>query len=294
MVGGTNQAVQCMSTTEAGMNRLLVVEFTKMTGAGNDFIVIDNRFYHFTDTELGNMARSWCPRRTGIGADGLLALNPSHEYDWHMRYVNADGSFGTMCGNGARCLARFARLAGISGTDHTFFSDAGVYTAHIPDEGPVRLYVPTPRAFKQDVPMDGQTSFPVACTLWTGTEHAVVFTEEVDVLDLTRIGPSMRSSRALGHAGANVDFVHVTGPHSLKVRTFEKGVEAETLACGTGALASTLVAAHLGHVQGPVVGVTMPGGELHVGFNGDPLNPTGLYLEGPAEVVYRGTVDMIL
>jgi diaminopimelate epimerase len=282
------------------MQRALVVEFTKMNGAGNDFIVIDNRFYHFSDEELQKFAVRYCPRRTGIGADGLLALNASDSADWRMRYVNADGSFGTMCGNGARCLARFARAAGIPASGersglpvNRFETDAGVYAASISPDGLVRLFVPPPRAFRADVPMAAETPFPTACAVWTGTEHAVVFSDDVDRLELDRYGQRMRYSEALGAAGANVDYVQVTGASGLKVRTWEKGVEAETLACGTGAVASALVAAHLGHVAGPDITVEMPGGKLNVGFSGEPLNPTEVHLEGPAESVYRGTIEII-
>ncbi|MEQ9103878.1 MAG: diaminopimelate epimerase [Rhodothermales bacterium] len=282
------------------MQRALVVEFTKMNGAGNDFIVIDNRFYHFSDAELQKLAVRYCPRRTGIGADGLLALNASHTADWRMRYVNADGSFGTMCGNGARCLAQFARAAGIPASGErsgvpvsNFVTDAGVYAAHVSPEGWVRLFVPPPRAFRSDVPMAAETPFPTACTIWTGTEHAVVFSDDVARLDLEVYGRPMRYSQALGDAGANVDYVQVTGPSRVKVRTWEKGVEAETLACGTGAVASALVAAHLGLVEGPVVTVVMPGGKLYVGCGGEPLNPTDVHLEGPAESVYRGTIEIM-
>ncbi len=130
------------------MQRKLILEFTKMNGAGNDFIVIDNRFYNFSDDELADLARRFCPRHVGIGADGVLAFarptDAAHHY--RMRYVNADGSIGTMCGNGACCLARYARHAGLLDETMRFESDAGVYRAFVPPEpeAPVRLFVPPP------------------------------------------------------------------------------------------------------------------------------------------------------
>lgn len=274
------------------MRRTLVVEFTKMNGAGNDFIVIDNRFYHFSDSELRDFARRWCPRQTGIGADGVLAMNVSDSQDYRMRYINADGSLGTMCGNGARCLARFARMAGVDHEEHAFESDAGVYRALVPLDGSVRLYVPGPERFREDVRLMETGSGARACYIWTGTEHAVVMTDDVAAYPVAEHGPSMRRHPALGDAGANIDFVEVSGPSTLTVRTFEKGVEAETLACGTGAIASALVALQTGAVRGSVIDVIMPGGTLHIGIEGPPLSPRSLYLEGPADAVFRGTVEI--
>ncbi len=274
------------------MNNTLVVEFTKMSGAGNDFIVIDNRFYHFGDEELSRLATTWCPRRTGVGADGVLALNSSPDVDFRMRYFNADGSRGTMCGNGARCLVLFATLAGMDGSNLVFDSDAGMYAARVTGPSRVRLQVPAPRDYREDVAMPEASGFGTASYIWTGTEHAVVFVPKVSILDLLRSGPTMRNAPALGEAGANVDYVEVLSQNALRVRTWEKGVEAETLACGTGALASAVVAAQAAHVSGPSIDVHMPGGTLRVHMDGDPLAPDQLALEGEARVVYRGTLDM--
>jgi len=270
--------------------RKFVLEFTKMSGAGNDFIVIDNRFYRFTADELSGFALRWCARRTGVGADGLLALCLPESEDAHYRmaYYNADGSLGTMCGNGARCLARFAVDAGIEGDPLLFDSDAGLYRASVQDDS-VRLFVPPPERYSASVDLQSTSERPA--TIWTGTEHAVVFVDDVDSTDVSGIGNAIRSDVALAPAGANVNFVQVVSEDTLRVRTFEKGVEAETLACGTGSIASSIVAARtraLGHSR---FEVHMPGGVLHVGFNGSAEAPTDLYLEGPAEEIYRGTVS---
>ncbi len=274
------------------MTGTLVVEFTKMTGAGNDFIVIDNRFYQFSDDELSEVARTWCPRRTAVGADGVLALNASPGVDFRMRYFNADGSRGTMCGNGARCLVQFAALSGMDGSRLVFDSDAGSYSAHVTGPDSVRLHVPAPRDFRLHVAMPEASGFEQGTYIWTGTEHVVVFVPTVTMLDISHAGPLMRHAPDLGDAGANVDFVEVEGPGTLRVRTWEKGVEAETLACGTGALASALVAMHAGYVSGPTVNVEMPGGTLRVHAAGDPLVPDELALEGEARVIYRGTLNL--
>ena len=273
-----------------------------MSGAGNDFIVIDNRFYRFSASELSDMASRFCPRRTGVGADGLLALQMPDEagMDFRMAYYNADGSLGTMCGNGARCLVRFAWDAGIQRDTLSFSSDAGGYRAQIRDDGAVRLFVPPPKAFRASMDLESVHPFSRSeCHfLWTGTEHLVVFVEDVNVVDVGRVGPAMRSDPALGNAGANVNFVQVdlVGSESedarLTVRTFEKGVEAETLACGTGSIASSLVTALSGRSEAHRYVVSMPGGVLFVGFEGSPGAPENLYLEGPAEAIYRGSLEL--
>ncbi len=282
----------------------LVVEFTKMNGAGNDFIVVDNRFYNFSDEELAGLARRFCPRRTGIGADGLLAFAHPREAAHHfrMRYVNADGSLGTMCGNGARCLARFARQAGFAEETLVFETDAGVLRALAPEapQAPVRLFVDPPAGWRPDRPLAADTSALAGAvhSLWTGTEHAVCFVESVAATPVAAWGPAIRHDAALAPAGANVDFVEVVADGrgadhaALRVRTFEKGVEAETLACGTGALASALAARFLGRIHADAVEVHMPGGTLGVGFRLDDGAVRDLYLEGPAEAVFRGTVEI--
>jgi diaminopimelate epimerase len=282
------------------MERRLILEFVKMNGAGNDFIVIDNRFYRFNQAEFAGLARKWCDRRRGIGADGILGLdepeNPAHDY--RMLYFNADGSRGTMCGNGARCLARYARMAGIGQPDLTFESDAGEYRAIVPADpaADVRLFVPPPRHFQPDHLLSNLAFPPVHC-IWTGTEHVVRFVEDVEAVPVDRWGPEMRRDASLAPTGANVNFVEVAaqgsdGVASLRVRTYEKGVETETPACGTGAIAAAVVSRLLGNVTAERVDVHMPGGTLGVGFTLEDGQVSGLYLEGPAEAVFRGSVEI--
>ena len=280
--------------------RKLVLEFTKMAGAGNDFIVIDNRFYHFAHEELVRLARRWCARRTGVGADGLLAFEEPEEAGHHyrMRYLNADGSVGTMCGNGARCLARYARSAGLVAEELLFESDAGVYRARVSanPNGPVRLYVPAPQRYQPNIQLEGdlanEAGLGALHYIWPGVEHVVCFVEEVQSAPVEEVGRAVRQDAALAPAGANVNFVQVNESGSLQVRTYEKGVEAETMACGTGALASGVVAGLLGKTQAMPVNVQMPGGVLMVGYRreGDALME--VYLEGPAVSVFRGTLDV--
>jgi diaminopimelate epimerase len=282
----------------------LVVEFTKMTGAGNDFIVVDNRFFHFTDDELSEMASRYCPRKTGIGADGLLALSSvgsDSSARFRMGYWNADGTVGTMCGNGARCLARFASISGISGHPMAFESDAGTVMADVPEsiEEDVRVYLPTYRDYRPELkPESGGGAIDSVDFIWTGTEHLVVFVDDVASAPVQYLGSVLRNDRSLSDVGANASFVQVISeggerPGSrLNVRTYERGVEEETLACGTGALASALCARLSGRALTDRIQVKMPGGTLTVGFTGGIESPENLILEGPAEVVYRGSFEM--
>ena len=302
-----------------------MLEFTKMSGTGNDFIVIDNRFYHFSGEELSQMAKKLCPRRLGAGADGLLALgNPiSKGSIFRMSYYNADGSLGSMCGNGARCLARYAHDAGLLGEviaheitssvnlesganeqlepnklrdqSYLFDSDAGMYSAVVRgNSAMVRLYVPAPQNFRRDVIVD-YTDPSKAWKyhfIWTGTEHLVVQVEDVASVDVASIGNRLRFDTSLAPAGANVNFVQVQLDGSLKARTFEKGVESETFACGTGSIACALVSNLTGAIGLSPVVIHMAGGDLIVGWEGSAQAPHKLYLEGRVEVIYRATTEI--
>ncbi|MEM1042552.1 MAG: diaminopimelate epimerase [Bacteroidota bacterium] len=274
----------------------LVVPFTKMHGAGNDFLVLDNRFLHLAHDELADLARRFCPRRFGVGADGLLALSaPDDEgHAYRMDYVNPDGSRAGMCGNGARCLARFARTAGLDAEPLVFASDDGVYRASVPGDpdAPVRLFVPNPKHFDPARVLEAGGTVPY---IWTGTHHTVVFARDVATANVEKIGPRIRHDAALAPEGANVNFVQIAeaSPARVEVRTFEKGVEAETLACGTGALAAALVARLMERVEGDEVEIVARGGTLRVGFG---LNEHGhvrdLWLEGPAVAVFQGMLEV--
>ena len=277
------------------MKRALIVEFTKMNGAGNDFIVLDNRFYEFSLSELSMLARQSCPRRTGIGADGVLALaTPTHaEADYRMIYVNADGSEGTMCGNGARCLARFARESGFDKKIVYMQTASGLCEVHIPGEedASVRVYLNAPQNYHDAPNLANQIPHEIHSVhyLWPGTEHLVCLVDSVSQLPLNSWGAALRNDPMLGPEGANVNFVAVDSDadnQRLHVRTYEKGVEAETLACGTGAIASAVVAHKSGLLISDVYTVQMPGGELKVG-----LETNRVYLEGPAEKIYRGSME---
>lgn len=280
----------CFEKSECpSMSPSLVVEFTKMHGAGNDFLVLDNRWYRFSDDELSEMAATWCRRRYGVGADGLLALDPSEDEGvaYRMRYVNADGSWATMCGNGARCLARFALAADFDGPELTFQTDAGRYRAAVlqEDADAVRLYVPPPRDLTLDVALQEDVDMPVHF-VHTGTEHLVLFVPDIDTAPVDEWGPRLRADPNLQPDGANVNFVEVD-QETLRVRTYEKGVENETLSCGTGVLAAAVVARATDKVRANPVEVHTRGGTLRVGAEDEER-----YLEGPVVTVFRGSLTL--
>jgi len=182
-----------------------------MHGTGNDFIVLDNRFFSFSEAELAGLARRFCPRRFGVGADGLLALDhpATPDSNYRMRYRNADGSLATMCGNGARCLALFAREAGIEEEPLVFDSDAGRYRASISEEAGdvVRVFVPPPQRFREVRLENGAR----VATIWTGTPHVVVFVDDLDSADIEALALPIRHDPVFLPEGTNVNLVERAG-----------------------------------------------------------------------------------
>lgn len=285
----------------------LVVEFTKMEGAGNDFVVVDNRFFAFGPSELSRLAVRLCNRRTGVGGDGLLALDAPEAVHQHfrMRYYNADGSLGTMCGNGARCLAAFAQSAGIHSDPLLFGSDAGdmrarVIGRHARGVVEVEIVLPAPRDYRPN----GAPPVPAGCLaspvgfVWTGTEHVVYETAiPISSFPVADAGPAIRSHEILQPAGANVNFVErMTASEGVvgraAVRTFEKGVEAETLACGTGAVAVAYCGLERGWWPAGAVDLLMQGGTLRVTLAHDGEVAAPAILSGPTRVAFRGSADL--
>jgi diaminopimelate epimerase len=239
------------------------IRFTKMHGAGNDFVVIDNRDAAWTPSAEA-VARLCC-RRFGIGADGLLLLETDSRDAFSMRYFNADGGEAEMCGNGARCIARFAHRVGAAGRGMVFRSKAGRHWAEVEGER-VRVGLTEPRGIREGVRAEAEGRAFEGIALDTGVPHFVVFVEDLERFDVDRFGRALRWHDAFAPAGVNVDFVRVTGESSIAVRTYERGVEGETLACGTGVTASA-IAAHLARAVAPPVRVLTAGGvELGVAW----------------------------
>ena len=274
-----------------------MIPFAKMHGTGNDFIVLDNRSLRLGADALSTCAAAWCPRRYGVGADGLLALDEprTSAADYRMHYVNADGSRATMCGNGARCLFRFARRVGFRKDSLAFDTDAGLYRAATAghERKAVRLFVPDVTDLHADVSLEAAVPEPIRALHYAhaGTEHLVAVVDDLEGVPVREWGRRLRHDSSLAPAGANVNFVGLGEEEGLRLRTYEKGVEDETPSCGTGVLAAAVVAERLVEQGRPTpVRVETPGGPLTVGraeAGGDP----SLFLEGPAVAVFEGRIE---
>jgi len=262
--------------------------FTKMHGAGNDFVLLDGRAVPpgwLTPARIAAL----CDRRRGIGADGLIVVGPSDRADFAMAYHNADGGEAEMCGNGARCAVAFARRLGLAGDACTFLTASGPVEGRT-EAGEIAITLPPPRDVRLGVDPGAGSPFPEHHFANTGVPHLVVPVPDVAAVDVARWGPVLRRGAALGPAGANVDWVQAGEPDApLRLRTYERGVEAETLACGTGAAATALVMWRLGRARSPVALLTRGGDRLTV-----TIEPRGdrvtLRLRGPAVVAFEGEV----
>jgi diaminopimelate epimerase len=265
-----------------------------MSGAGNDFVVIDNRSDVIVPEDQPQLARILCHRRHGIGADGLLLLNTSSQAEFEMVYLNSDGSSGAMCGNGGRCIARFAHSKGIAGKSMKFDACNHVYLATV-DEDRVILKMKDPAGEKTNLTLSIGEKEIKAHFLDTGSPHAIIFIDDlkvphVDDVDIKNLGPSIRHHSVFGSEGANVNFVEVINGNTIKIRTYERGVEDETLACGTGAIASAVISNHLRGVEKPVHVMTRGSEILGVNFDQDGEKYVNIHLDGKADIVYRGNV----
>jgi len=264
------------------------MEFFKMSGSGNDFILMDNRDGALASIkDVTAFVQAICRRKVSVGADGVILVERSDRADFRWRFFNADGSEVEMCGNGGRCVARFAFLQGIAGERMSFETVAGIIDAEVRgDVVKLRLTEPSALQVNQAIPLgDGVLTVD---SLNTGVPHVVAFVEDLDRFDVFRYGRALRYAEAFQPAGTNANFVTVTGPHSLLVRTYERGVEDETLACGTGSVASALAAAAREEVTSPVE-VTVRSGEiLKIHFERIDGAFRNVYLEGRVRVVYEG------
>ncbi|HUI08790.1 MAG TPA: diaminopimelate epimerase [Bacteroidota bacterium] len=265
------------------------LEFTKATGAGNDFVLL-NAMGGMPGADLPQLARALCDRHFGVGADGLLVLAPSKRSDFLMLYYNADGSSGGMCGNGGRCVARFALLEGIAGPRQRFEALGFVYRAEVAPAGSVRLSMKDPAGLRTGLRLSRGTGEPVDGTfIDTGAPHLVVFEDDLERLDVARLGRALRLDPSFAPEGTNVNFVSPEGGSTIRIRTYERGVEAETLACGTGSVASALVASWLRNMESPVRVTVRSGEELTVHFAREGDSWHDIALEGSAHMLFRGT-----
>ncbi len=262
-----------------------------MNGAGNDFVVVDNRDQKIRLTP--EQAAKICDRHRGVGADGIMLLIhcASGKADWAWEFFNSDGSRADMCGNGARCFARFIqKLTGAKGAI-TFETVAGVISASFQGER-VTINLTAPKDLRLNESVALKTGATTIHSLNTGVPHAVVFVEDADQAMVQSSGSEVRYHAHFSPKGTNVNFVQVLGANSIRVRTYERGVEGETLACGTGVTASALVSASLKNFKSPVEIQVQGGDLLEVSFDEANGAFENVRLTGPADFVFEGKIQV--
>jgi len=262
------------------------VAFHKMQGCGNDFVVIDNRAYNVPRQAMADWARKVCRKCFGVGADGIIFLNAAPagtQADIVWDFYNADGSRAEMCGNGARCAAKLAHLLGMAPDRLVLGTDAGPVEAQVLPDGQVRVRLTEARDLKTGLDLQVEGQAMAVHFVNTGVPHAVVFLEDVSLADVVTLGRALRNHEAFAPKGANANFVTVKDKGRLLLRTYERGVEDETYACGTGACASAAIAHALG-LAGPDVEVTTTGGEVL----GVSIKEGRIFLRGAAEIAFTG------
>ncbi len=265
------------------------IVFTKMSGAGNDFIVVDN-LDGSIDFDKSRLAVALCSRLNGIGADGLLLMEPSAHADFFMRYHNADGSYGGMCGNGGRCIARYANLAGLTSVHTKFEALDFVYAAEV--SGPsVKLWMKAPNDIRLNLLVESKDKKFSGHYIDTGSPHFVLQTADLDAADVVHIGSEIRYHRMFAPEGCNVNFVSLKASGVLSIRTYERGVEAETLACGTGSVASAIVFASQYGLKSPVTLDVRSGEQLLVYFDFQDGEYRNVVLEGSAHMIFSGRIE---
>lgn len=264
-----------------------MIEFHKMSGSGNDFIIIDNRDLSLDVGDIRQFVRNVCRRKLSVGADGLFLIEPSLRADFKWQFYNSDGSTAEMCGNGSRCVARYAYLKGIAGKKMSFETIAGIISAEVSaDIVKVKLTDPSPVILGEKLDIDGMLF--VLDIVDTGVPHAVAFVDGLQSFAVAVRGRKIRFHERFAPRGTNADFASVIDRHKIQLRTYERGVEDETLACGTGMVAGVLAAAQRGLVESPVDVEVQSGETLRIYFTRQDEGFQEIYLEGKVKMVYQG------
>ncbi len=259
---------------------MITIPFYKYQGTGNDFVIVDNRT-QIIDRNDKQFAQKLCDRKFGVGSDGLILIENHSDYDFEMVFFNPDGSQ-SMCGNGSRCAVKFARELGIIGNETTFLSTDGVHTATIAEDI-VKLSM-------KDVLPEKIESFEEHFTIDTGSPHYIIFASNIQQKSVKEEGAAIRYNKEFKENGINVNFVEKLGEQKIAVRTYERGVEDETLSCGTGVTACAI--AHVLHGGKSPVQIDTQGGKLTVSFNIKNGTAESVFLEGPALKVFEGQIKL--
>jgi diaminopimelate epimerase len=266
------------------------ISFAKMSGSGNDFIVVDNRDGVIDETDLPDFIRQVCRRKMSVGADGFILIERSDNADFRWRFFNSDGSKAEMCGNGARCVARFARVNGIAGENLTFEAETGIVHGRV-DGDRAKVKMPDPSELRLDYSVALKDGPLTLSSVNTGVPHVVVLRPDVDDMEVVPVGREIRYHKVFAPAGTNVNFVSQIKAGKLAIRTYERGVEDETLACGTGCIAAALVTACKLNWNSPVHLRTRSGEILTIYFANDDGVFSDIYLEGDARIIYTGRLQ---
>lgn len=258
------------------------IEFYKYQGTGNDFVMIDNRTNFFPKENI-KLIENLCDRRFGIGADGLILLENDETTDFKMVYYNSDGNQSSMCGNGGRCLVAFAKKLNVINNSCTFIATDGLHHATIAENGQVSLQMIDVTTVKISVDY---------VFLNTGSPHHVQLVEDLENYNIKENGAAIRYGELYGKAGSNVNFVEQISENTFAIRTYERGVEDETLSCGTGATAAAIAMNSLGKTNSNAIQINVQGGELEISFDKIDEKFTNVFLKGPAEFVFKGTLEI--
>jgi diaminopimelate epimerase len=264
-----------------------MIEFYKMSGSGNDFIIIDNRDLSLNVGNIPDFVRAVCRRQISVGADGVVIIEPSNTADFKWQFFNSDGSVAEMCGNAARCVAHLAFLQGISGEKLSFETIAGIVNAEVHEDVPkVKLTDPSRVILGKKIALEGREF--VLDIVDTGVPHAVNFVDNIESCSVFDWGRKIRRHECFQPKGTNANFATVIDRHKIRVRTYERGVEDETLACGTGDVASVLAAASRELVDSPVDVIVQSGETLRIYFTKKDDRFGEIYLEGKVKIIYQG------
>lgn len=258
------------------------LEFYKYQGTGNDFVMIDNRSNIFPK-ENTQLVAHLCDRRFGIGADGLILLDSDTDTDFRMVYYNSDGNLSSMCGNGGRCLVAFAKKLNVIQDETTFIATDGLHYATVAADGIVSLQMIDVTEIKNTA----EYSF-----LNTGSPHHVQLVEDLENYNVKENGAAIRYGALYGQQGSNINFVKKIDDTTFSLRTYERGVEDETLACGTGATAVAIAMNATGQTDLNAINLNVEGGKLAVSFDKKDGKYTNVFLKGPAEFVFKGTIEI--
>lgn len=258
------------------------IQFYKYQGTGNDFVMIDNRSGFFPKEDTALIERL-CDRRFGIGADGLILLENDAETDFKMVYYNSDGNQSTMCGNGGRCLVAFAKQLDVIGNTTSFNAVDGLHHASVDKDGIVSL---------QMIDVDGVKTTADYSFLNTGSPHHVQLVDDLEHYNVKENGAAIRYGELYGQAGSNINFVKKIDESTFALRTYERGVEDETLACGTGATAAAIAMNAIGETDLTAINMNVEGGELSVSFEKEGSKYVNVFLNGPAKFVFEGIIEI--